>query len=234
MVTVSEPRNLSNLEFFLFSLAYAGILFARNSAWIPDAWSFLPVVETAWLNFLLVLALVLWLRARPAGLENIGLKSPPRVRQLLRWVPAIMIADVLATGLATPVLISVFGETQQLGRFSDVPGNLPLLLTILPFVWLLAAFGEEFFFRGFVLTRLAGLFGATRWAWGVAIAIQAAAFGAIHAYQGPVDMILIGIGGLVYGTAFVLLNRNLWPLILAHGINDTIGFVLLYTGAIHT
>ncbi len=233
MAILIERRILSNVDFFAFSLAYAGILVARNSAWIPDAWSLLPVVETAWLNFLLVVVLVLWLRARPVGLENIGLKFPPQMRLMLRWVPVIMIADVLATGLATPVLVSVFGETQQLGRFSDVPGNLSLLLTILPFVWLLAAFGEEFFFRGFVLTRLAELFGATRWAWGLAITIQAIAFGGIHAYQGPVDMILIGIGGLVYGTAFVLLNRNLWPLILAHGINDTVGFILLYTGAIH-
>ena len=229
---MSERKTLSKVEFFVFSLAYAGILVARNAAWIPDTWSPLPVVETAWLNFLLVVVLILWLRARPTGLENIGLTSPPPMRQLLRWVPVIMIADALAIGLASPVLVSVFGETQQLSRFADVPGNLPLLLTILPFVWLLAAFGEEFFFRGFVLTRLAELFGATRWAWGLALVIQAIAFAGMHAYQGLVEMILIGIGGLIYGIAFVLVNRNLWPLILAHGINDTVGFVLLYTGAI--
>ncbi len=151
---------------------------------------------------------------------------------MLRWVPIIMIADALAIGLASPELVSVFGETQQLSRFADVPGNLPLLLPILPLVWLLAAFGEEFFFRGFVLTRLAELFGTTRWAWGLALVIQAVVFVCMHAYQGPVAMILIGIGGLVYGIAFVLVNRNLWPLILAHGINHTLGFVLLYTAAI--
>lgn len=227
-----ERKTLSNVEFFAFSLAYAIILVARNEAWIPDTWSLLPVVETAWLNFLLVMVLVLWLRARPTELENIGLKTPPKMGLMLRWVPVIMIADALVVGLATPVLVSLFGETQQLSRFADVPGNLPLLLTILPLVWLLAAFGEEFFFRGFVLTRLAELFGATRWAWGLAVLIQAVAFAGMHAYQGPVGMILIGIGGLVYGIAFVLVNRNLWPLIIAHGINDTVGFVLLYTGAI--
>ena len=123
-------------------------------------------------------------------------------------------------------------ETPRLSRFSEVPGNLPLLLTILPLVWLIAAFSEEFFFRGFLLTRLAELFGETRWAWVAAVLLQAVAFGAIHAYQGPVGMILIGIGGLVYGAAFVLIGRNLWPLILAHGINDSLGFILLYAGVI--
>ncbi len=161
-----------------------------------------------------------------------GLKSLPQARVIVRWVVIIMIVDGVATGIATPVLESIFGIPQPVSRFADVPGNLPLLLTILPLVWLIAAFGEEFFFRGFLLTRLAELFGDSRWAWGAAVSIQAVAFGAIHAYQGSVGMILIGIGALVYGAAFVLLGRNLWPMIFAHGINDSLGFILLYAGVI--
>jgi len=220
------------LELLAFSLTYAIILVARNDAWIPDAWSFLPVVETAWLNFLLVVVLVGWLLARGSSLEVMGLKPKPRIGLLLRWVVLIMVIDGLAIGVATPILESIFGETPRMSRFAEVPGNLPLLLTILPLVWLIAAFGEEFFFRGFLLTRLAQLFGEARWAWMLAVALQAIAFGAMHAYQGPVGMIQIGIGGVVYGTAFVLIRRNLWPLILAHGINDSLGFIALYAGVI--
>ncbi len=229
---MSERKTLSVVELVAFSLTYAIILVARNAAWLPDTWSFLPVIEGAWLNFLLVVILVFWLRARGTNLEIMGLKSPPQIRLTLRWVVVIMIVDGLATGIATPVLESIFGETQRLSRFAEVPGNLPLLLTILPLVWLIGAFGEEFFFRGFLLTRLTELFGDTRWGWVAAVVVQAVAFGGMHAYQGPVGMILIGIGGLVYGAAFVLIGRNLWPLILAHGINDSLGFVLLYAGVI--
>lgn len=199
---------------------------------MPDSWSSLPIVETAWLNFLLVLILVCWLLRRADGLANIGLKAPDQLRPMFRLVIIIMVVDTLAIGVATPVLVSIFGETQPTNRFAEIPGNLPLLLVILPLVWLVAAFGEEIFFRGFVLTRLAELLGAAPWAWVLAVVAQASAFGAIHAYQGPVQMILIGIGGLVYGSAFVLLKRNLWPLILAHGVNNTVGFVLLYLGIV--
>ena len=229
---MNDRKTLPIIELITFSFIYASLIVARHSAWLPASWSQLPVIETAWLNFLLVAALVLWLSTRPGELANLGLQRPSQPRVIFRWVIIIMIADTLITGMATPVLVSVFGETQQISRFEDVPGNLTLLLTILPLVWLIAAFGEEFFFRGFLLTRLAQLFGTTRWAWCLAIVLQAIAFGALHAYQGPVDMILIGIGGLVYGVGFVVAKRNLWPLILAHGINDTVGFVLLYAGVI--
>ena len=144
-----------------------------------------------------------------------------------------MVFDSVAIGIATPVLNSAFGEAQQMARFEDLPGNLPLLLMLLPFTWLLAAFGEEFFFRGFLLTAIAEVLGGSRAAWITAVISQAIAFGFIHAYQGPAQAISIGIGGVVYGTAFVLAGRNLWPLIVAHGLNDMLGFILLYAGLIH-
>ena len=101
---------------------------------------------------------------------------------------------------------------------------------MLPLVWLIAAFGEEFFFRGLLLTAVAELFGGSRMAWALAVVVQAAAFGLVHAYQGPVQAIAIGIGGLVYGAAFLYAGRNLWPLILAHGINNSLGLSLLTAG----
>ena len=35
---------------------------------------------------------------------------------------------------------------------------------------------------------------------------------------------------IAFGTAFLLLKRNLWPLVLVHGVIDTINFVALYLG----
>ncbi|MCZ6760070.1 MAG: CPBP family intramembrane metalloprotease, partial [Gemmatimonadetes bacterium] len=70
-------------------------------------------------------------------------------------------------------------------------------------------------------------------AWMTAVVSQAIAFGLIHAYQGSTQAISIGIGGAVYGAAFLLARRNLWPLVVAHGLNDTIGFIFLYSGVIH-
>ena len=164
--------------------------------------------------------------------SRVGLGSVQPSSTLFLWVIGIMAVDSVAVGIAAPVLTSAFGEAPQVARFADLPGNLPLLLTLLPVAWLIAAFGEEIFFRGFLMTTIAEVLGGSRVAWILAVIAQAVAFGLIHAYQGPAQAISIGIGGAVYGAAFLLSKRNLWPLILVHGVNDTLGLILLYSGVI--
>ena len=51
-----------------------------------------------------------------------------------------------------------------------------------------------------------------------------------HAYKGPAGMIDSGVGGFVFGAAYLLSGRNLWAAILAHGFVDTLGVGLLYFG----
>ncbi len=234
MAGVTEKqRVLPGIASLAFIGGYFGLTFARSAGWIPESWSLIPVVETAWLNFLVVLAAIIWMRVRKIPLAHVGLGALRPLRSLFMWVVGTMAIDSLAIGIATPALTSAFGEAQQVARFDDVPGNLPLLVMLLPFTWLIGAFGEEFFFRGFLLTAIAEVLGASRAAWITAVVSQAIAFGLIHAYQGPAQAISIGIGGGVYGAVFLLARRNLWPLVVAHGLNDTLGFIFLYSGVIH-
>jgi membrane protease YdiL (CAAX protease family) len=114
--------------------------------------------------------------------------------------------------------------------FADLKGNLPLLLLLLPFTWLFAAFGEEVFYRGYLMTRFAQFMGEGTLAWTIALFAQALLFGAAHAYLGPVGMVGAGMLGLINGAATLLWKRNLWPAIIAHGLTDTMGFTLLYLG----
>ena len=229
---IEHQKRLPGVASIVFVGAYFGLTIARNAGWVPEALSFIPVVEAAWLNFLVVLVAVCWMWAGKIPLAYVGLGSVSLSRTVLKWVAATMAVDYLAVGIATPVLNGIFGEAEHVARFAQVPGNLPLLLLLLPFTWLIAAFGEEFFFRGFLLAAIAQGLGGSRRAWITAVVMQATAFGLIHGYQGPAEAISIGIGGLVYGAAFLILKRNLWPLILAHGINDTLGLVALYSGVL--
>ena len=184
------------------------------------------------MNFLLVIGVIIWMRVQKIPLAHVGLGTFQPSRSLLVLVIATMGIDYLAIGIATPALASFFGEAQQVARFQEIPGNLPLLLLVLPLSWVIGAFGEEFFFRGFMLTAVASILGASRAAWLAAIVIQALGFGLIHVEQGPVQAISMGIGGMVYGAAYLYARKNLWPTILAHGINNTLGFILLYSGVI--
>ncbi len=229
---LSKQAPVSSVAFLLIVLSYFGLTLARSTGWISRHWSLMPVVETAWLNFLVVVAVVIWLKSRQIPVSHFGLGDPGPLRSLLPWVAGTIVVDSILVGSAAPILSGIFGDSPQVGRFAEVPGNLPLLLVLVPAVWLIGAIGEEFFFRGFLMTELARIFGGTRAASIAALVVQAVAFGLVHAYQGPVQAIAIGIGGAVYGAAFLLAGRNLWPVILAHGINDTLGFILLYAGVI--
>lgn len=225
-------KSLSNIAFLLITGSYLGMTFARHAGWVPQGWSLMPVVETAWINFLVVVAAILWMKVQNIPLSQLGLGPFKPSRTLFMWVLGTMAIDTVAIGAATPILTGLFEETQQVARFAELPGNLPLLLMLLPVMWLFAAVGEEIFFRGILMTGIAKILGGSQAAWVSAVVVQAIAFGLIHAYQGPVQAITIGIGGAVYGAVFLMAGRNLWPLILAHGINDTIGLTLLYSGTL--
>ncbi len=233
MTGLTEKQNLlPGIASWSFIGGYFGLNVARSTGWVPESWSLIPVVETAWLNFLVVLAAIIWMRVQKIPLAHVGLGAFQPSRSLLMWVGGTMAIDTLAIGIATPVLTGTFGEAQHVARFAEIPGNLPLLLMLLPLTWVIGAFGEEFFFRGFLLTSIAEVLGGSRAAWIAAVVSRAIAFGLVHAYQGPAQAISIGIGGAVYGAAFLLAIRNLWPLILAHGLNDMLGFIFLYSGVI--
>ncbi len=190
MTSVAEKQKLlPSTTVLLFVVAYFGLTVIRSGGWIPESWSLMPVVETAWLNFLVVLAAILWMRFQKIPLSCVGLGAFQPSGTLIMWVVGAMAVDSVAVGIAVPVLTNAFGEAPTVARFADLPGNLPLLLMLLPAVWLFAAFGEEFFFRGFLLTAIAEVLGGSRAAWISAVAFQAAAFGLIHAYQGPVQAI---------------------------------------------
>ena len=230
-ILIEKQKSLPIIPSLLILAGYIGILLVRRADWLPKSWSVIPIIETAWMPFLLVLGVIIWMRVQKIPLEHVGLGTFKPSLSLLLLVFGTMVVDSVAIGIATPVVDSLFAEAQPLARFQALPGNLPLLLLVLPLSWVIV-FGEEFFFRGFLLTALAETLGASRVAWVAAVVIQAVGFGFIHLYQGPAQAISIGIGGMVYGATYLLAGKSLWPLILAHGINNTLGLILLYSGAI--
>ena len=87
---------------------------------------------------------------------------------------------------------------------------------------------EEFTFRGFLMQGLAMLFGGSRSAWIVACLLQGALFGLAHAYQNPLGIAITGTLGVLMGLLVLATGRNLWPVIIGHGLFDASRFVLFY------
>jgi membrane protease YdiL (CAAX protease family) len=163
------------------------------------------------------------IRLRGETLAEIGLKRPAN------WMRTFMIA----VGLAAIVFIAMYlsekaGFRRDLSKFKDVQGNLELTVLGVFYALIGAGFYEEFMFRGFLMQGLAMLFGAGRGAWIVACVVQGALFGAAHAYQNPLGMAITGTLGVLMGLLVLALGRNLWPVIIGHGLFDASRFVLFY------
>ena len=113
-----------------------------------------------------------------------------------------------------------------------IAGNLPVYLMWLAIVWTSAAFGEEMFFRAVLVSRVERIFAGIPMRAVLSVLIPALIFGFAHMYyQGVRGLVVTGTIALALGTLYLLYKRNLWPLILAHGLVDTLAMTALYLEA---
>jgi membrane protease YdiL (CAAX protease family) len=151
--------------------------------------------------------------------------------------------DNLRTGLLWALVLGLLIGMFQLTQRSAGPELWELIRTgralyLFPlaavFGLLTAGFTEEFFFRGFLQTRIERLTGS---AW-MAVLLATVAFGLYHvpfAYLNPnwptagdfpaalrLGMMEGGLGGIILGGAYVLWKRNLLACIVLHGMIDAV------------
>jgi membrane protease YdiL (CAAX protease family) len=163
------------------------------------------------------------IRLRGERLADIGMKRPKS------WWQTFLIGIAYAAIVFAAIYFSEkAGFRRDLSKFKDVQGNLKLTIYSVGYAFIGAGFYEEFMFRGFLMQGLAMCFGASRGAWIAACVIQAALFGAAHAYQNPLGMAITGTLGLSMGVIVLASGRNLWPVIIGHGLYDASRFVLFY------
>jgi CAAX protease family protein len=160
---------------------------------------------------------------RGERLADIGLKRPES------WMRTF----ALGIGLAAVVFIAMYvsekaGFRRDLSKFKEVQGNLELAVLGVLYAFIGAGFYEEFTFRGFLMQGFAMLFGGSRGGWIAACMLQGALFGAAHAYQNPLGIAITGTLGVVMGLIVLASGRNLWPVIIGHGLFDASRFVLFY------
>ncbi|MBC8506628.1 MAG: CPBP family intramembrane metalloprotease [Anaerolineales bacterium] len=184
---------------------------------------------------LTVSLVILWVvsRRRGVGWSYFGLTSPKSWFLTILKSLGVALAVLLTVKLIINPIMNALPNAgvQDLSRFEYLRGDLPNLIIMLVNIWITAAFLEEFLFRGYLMNRLLDLFGSqSRLAWVIALVGQAVIFGLVHAYQSPIGMFKVGMIGLVFGLSYLVVGRNLWPLILAHGLIDSLDMVGHYFG----
>ena len=137
---------------------------------------------------------------------------------------------VMGIILIDPLAEKVTGVPHDYSIVEGVRGSLKgLILTVL-LIWVTVAFMEEILFRGFLMTEIIKVLGASGWALTVNIVFTSVVFGLAHWYQGRSGVLSSGTIGLLISLIFVYSGFNLWLVILVHGFIDTTYLVLMYGG----
>lgn len=131
-----------------------------------------------------------------------------------------------------PILEMYLGKF-DLSSLEDVRGNLEGYIALMLIMWIFAAFGEEFLFRGYYMKALAEVFGNNNTSWLTAAIITSAYFGISHGYQGVTGAVSAFLWAFCIALIFNKNKNNLLLLVLVHGIYDTVGITLLYLNKDH-
>ena len=206
---------LTALELLLlpafFALQAAGVLTKPK----------LPLLLLGWSS--------MWLRR--VGWRQVGLARPKS------WPRTVLAA--LAIGLAynaldilviLPLFQRLTHEPLDLSQLGDLEGNARTLALLLLASWVSAALVEELLYRGYLLNRLADLFGRTALGWIASVALVTAGFAYAHHAHGVTGIADNVLAGLLFAGLYLASGRNLWLPLLVHGVIDTTSVVLLYLG----
>lgn len=196
------------------------------AVFVADDYGVVPLTKTP---FLLLIA---WASLRLRGLRwrDVGLARPEHwPRALTIGVAAGIAMELLALFVTEPAIARLAGGDPGLEEFRPVVGNLPLALLMIGLSWVLAAFGEEMVYRGYAMQRVAALAGGTAAAWIGSLVVATVLFGYAHAPgQGLPGALQEGFAGLLLGLLYLASGRNLTVPIVAHGVANTLAFVLIY------
>lgn len=176
----------------------------------PVKFIYIPTIVIEWL---IVLAVALGIRREKSSAASIGLVRPKLVdvpTAIIFLVTAniiLMPLEMILTAIGLPVNENVNLLVEKAGQ---------------AFWWWLAisataGFCEEVAFRGYIFTRIRGIFPGGGWV--PAVVVSSFAFAAGHGYQGVGGLILLFFLGAMFCGLFIY-TKSLWPAILAHFIQD--------------
>lgn len=175
------------------------------------------------------------LRQQGSSWRDIGLAKPRSWWKTAGYGVGAFVAAVvvfLATQTIAVGLLSALGQTPvgiDESRFNEIHGNLPFFMLLVILAWTTIAFGEEMFYRAFLITRMTDV---TAIGQGWAVLIAGVIFGVVHFAEGPIGILSNGVLGILFGWIYTRCSRNLWITIIGHGLINTLRFSLLYAGAV--
>jgi len=183
------------------------------------------------LNALYVIfALVIMLQSKYFRKENwtqYGFKAVQQ-KQLFIAVAIGIIFGFADNFLVEPLITKLVGAEPDLSSYEGVKGNIAGLIGMLALGWLVGGLFEEFFFRGYLFNRINSLFTNPVLQKSISILVVSVVFAFAHNYQGIGGIIGTFWFSVVMSLLYFYFGRNVWYLILIHGLYDTVGIFRLF------
>lgn len=214
-----DSRWLIAVEFVIVALIF-----------LADAYRWHHIIFFSKTLYLLALG---WISLRLRGLrwKSIGF------RLYRGWGRTLALGALCGAGIEAlelfvtqPILVRLTHHWPDLSDFRGLRWNWKLLPVAMLLTWTLAAFGEEMVYRGYLMNRVADFFKSSRRGWIISLIAVNVVFGFAHQYQGVTGVIENAIDGFLLGLIYLRRDRNLAVPIVAHGITDTIDFLLIFIG----
>ena len=169
----------------------------------------------------------LWLRK--LGWRGVGLRRP------ISWLRTIGLGVLIGVAwqlvefcIIDPLILQAGGIPIDLSQFERLPGSIPNLIAWIIIGWLLGAFPEEMILRGYMINRFVDLLGDNRKGITIGVLVGSVLFAIGHMNLGIGIVIENFIFALVFAGLYLAARRNLWLPIIAHGVYNSMGFVLIY------
>jgi membrane protease YdiL (CAAX protease family) len=178
-------------------------------------------------TFVLLVMAALSLLVRRTGLGSLGLHRIAERSLVWKMLAFAAVWSLFQIGVTKPIANHVSGEKQDLSGFEGLEGNVGMLALYLVLGWTLAAFGEELAYRGYLLTRVREALAGGRAGLVVAVLVSSLLFGFAHGEQGLIGVFVVTLDALAWA-GLRLHFKTLWASILAHGFNNTLGFITFF------
>jgi hypothetical protein len=187
------------------------------------------VKQPGTLLFYITIFITLW--AKRWDWNYFGFTRPNWPKTIIKAFLFSICLFILSDILVLPFLELYFGRW-DLSGVSHIEGNLSYYVLYLLLGWIIGGFAEEIIYRGYVIKRLAIIFGNTNKTWLLSAIISSVGFGLMHFWQGTSGMISASIGSFILGLIFVYNRNNLMLPVLVHGIYNMIAITLIYLGKV--
>jgi membrane protease YdiL (CAAX protease family) len=171
-----------------------------------------------------VLVLV-WTKLSRTPWREIGYVRPKS------WIGSLVIGvafGILFKLLMKAIVMPLLGANPVNQAYHYLVGSRAALPAAVFTMIVVAGFGEETVFRGYLFERLGKLLGRSLAARIVIVLVTAAVFASLHYFgQGPAGAQQAAITGLVFATVFAATGR-IWMLMCAHAAFDLTAVAIIY------